>query len=612
MATRPIPGASCARLGRATACNVNFGTARTYVESAVGAYYDLGTQAPGHVQITTSYGNEQERIDYSRIMSREADLIFDTDTDWDKDVQLSQQEMVLYGFGPLMFENENAVFPISIEAGDLLVPNRTRSKVSRWELSVVLWDYYPPELYDFIQNEEAAKATGWNVAYTKSVIENAMGASQDQGKRRDWEWHQNQLKSNSYNYRNDEKVCKVAHMLWREFPKDGETKGRVTHAIVERTTTATPSTATGIAGEAAKKAATQYLFIKVGRYADFKEDLHPMYYDRGRGGYHHNVTGMGVKLYGPMEYENRLLCNQMDKAFAPKTIFKAGTAEAMTKFQLATYGDYCVVGPGIDAMQNPIQGFLQDGLAMYRTSADLMRSNLSASRQQVAPEKPGNPVTAFEKRAEISEQSSLSATTFNHHYKEMDCLYGEIVRRLCNLNSTDERAQRYQERCEEAGVPKECFGRIVSVKAVRVTGQGSPFMRQQSLMGLQGVVMGCPEDGQNNWRNDVIAAYSGQNAVSRYNPPPGSTKLATDQRERANTQIGLMKLGQQATITSSQNATTFAGAFLDACISALQSVQKGADPKEVVGFLELAAPAAQAHIKRMINDPMRKQIAEAY
>jgi hypothetical protein len=312
-----------------------------------------------------------------------------------------------------------------------------------------------------------------------------------------------------------------------------------------------------------------------------------------------------------MEYENRLLCNQMDKAFAPKTIFKAGTAEAMTKFQLATYGDYCVVGPGIDAMQNPIQGFLQDGLAMYRTSADLMRSNLSASRQQVAPEKPGNPVTAFEKRAEISEQSSLSATTFNHHYKEMDCLYGEIVRRLCNLNSTDERAQRYQERCEEAGVPKECFGRIVSVKAVRVTGQGSPFMRQQSLMGLQGVVMGCPEDGQNNWRNDVIAAYSGQNAVSRYNPPPGSTKLATDQRERANTQIGLMKLGQQATITSSQNATTFAGAFLDACISALQSVQKGADPKEVVGFLELAAPAAQAHIKRMINDPMRKQIAEA-
>ncbi len=320
---------------------------------------------------------------------------------------------------------------------------------------------------------------------------------------------------------------------------------------------------------------------------------------------------MGVKMYGPMEYENRLLSNQMDKAFAPKTIFKATNAEAMTKFQLATFSDYCIVGPGIEVNQNPIQGFLQDGLAMHRTSSDLIRSNLSSSRQQVAPEKPGNPVTKYEKMVEVSQESSLSATTFNRYYKQLDVLYSEIVRRLCNLNSTDDRAKEFQRRCDDLGVPKECFGRVTAVQAVRVIGAGSPFMRQQVVQGMASVIGRCSEDGQNNWLNDYIAAHAGQNAVDRYNPQPTSSKLATDQRERAMNQVTGMKVGLAPTITASQNATTFAGVFLQACVSAIQSVQQGADVSEVVQFLELAAPAAQAHIKRMSGDPLRQDVAKA-
>src|SRR5207244_2742566 len=119
----------------------------------------------------------------------------------------------------------------------------------------------------------------------------------------------------------------------------------------------------------------------VGRYRSFKECVHPMYFDRGQDGFHHGVTGLGVKQYGPMESENRMLCGLYDKANSPKIFFAPGTAEGKEKFQVARFGDWGLLPTGTTAIQNPIQGFLTDGLAMFHTSSELMRSNLSQYRQ---------------------------------------------------------------------------------------------------------------------------------------------------------------------------------------------------------------------------------------
>jgi hypothetical protein len=576
--------------------NVNFGTARSYLESGDGAFYDLFSQAPGFVEIDQTHGDEPKRGEWSREMSAQADKTFAMDHDFDNDMQLSQNQMVLNGTGPLYFENQDCVFPMSVESGDLLVPGRTRSKLSRWEANVIVWDYYPPELYEFIANESAASQVGWDVEFTRMVIEKAMDIRQPDGAKRNWEFYQNELKENSYAYVEDTKICKVAHVFWKEFKGPNDIEGRVTHAIVQREDT------TGMG--------CKYLYIKVGRYAAFEQSTHPMYFDRGRGGYHHTVTGLGVKMYGALEKENRLLCNLMDKAEAPKTLFVPKTAEAAQKFQVATFSDWGLLPPGTEVQQNPIQGFLNDGLAMFRTSSELMRSNLSQYRQPVEMEKPGNPETAFKEKMNASQQGALSNTSFSRYYRQLDALYSEIVRRLCNLNTTDQRAKDFQKRCIEAGVPKECFGRVLSVKAVRVIGEGSPFMRQQTVQTLTSVIGRCDEQGQDAWLNDYIASHAGQAAVKRYNPKPTAMKLANDQRERAMNQVAGMKVGLPPTISGSQNALTFAGVFLHASVEALKSVQKGADPKEVLSFLNLSGPATAAHIKRMENDPLRKDVVD--
>lgn len=584
----PYKNSALRAAGRAEACNVNWGTGRTYIESAVGGYYDLASEAPGIVAIRTSHGKDTDKDIWSRVMSAQADLLFhDPDTDWDYEMQNSQFEMTVHGRGPFLFEDEYKVFPRSIHDGDLKVPERTPATISRWEVGCVDADYYPGELYDFIRDEEAATQRGYNVEHVKKAIANAMDVQQPTSRAWDWEFYQDQLKQNSTSFVDESKIIPCSHGFWREFD------GTITHGIVVR--------------DGMANTRPEYLFFRQHRYDSFNQVIHPMYADRGNGGFHYTVTGLGVKQFGAMVYENRLLCNLMDKAFAPKIFFKFGSTESEQKFTLSTFGDWGRVPAGTDFIQNPIQGMLNDGLAMFRTSSELMRSNLAAYRQTVPMEKQGNPETAKGRMIDAAAQSSLSKTGVNRYYAQLDVLYAEMVRRMCNLNTTDPRAKMYQERCMGKGVPRECFGRIESVRAVRVVGEGSPFLRKQALADMEPFIGRMPEDGQQNWLDDFIASHAGMSAVPRYNPQAREHK-PDEQEKDAMLQIAAMKVGVPPVITSEQRPLLFAGLFLKSCVEAIGGVQKGAPPAEVLKYLDLAAPATLAHLKRIAKDPSRKDV----
>lgn len=586
-------------------CNANFNTASSYMENGAGAFYDLFSEAPGYVGIiTNATGTDEQREDWSREMSAEADLTFSEDKLLDYEMQRSQWEMVLHGCGPLFFEDAFKVFPCSIACGDVMVSERTKSDIEYFDSVVIDRDYYPPQIFEFIQNARAAAQTGWRVNYTRRCIANAMNITEQRGLAYDWEYYEQQLKANSLEYIDETKVVQVSFVLWKEFD------GTISQAIVERESTSAGAVGDNLAPENSE--AVQYLFFHRGRYQNFGQAMQAMYFDRGNGGFHHSVTGLGVKMYSAMENENRALCRLFDGIFAPKVLFKPTTTEATQKMQLAHLSDYGVMPAGWEAQQMPINGFINEGLAMYRASSDLMRSNLSNYRQQVEPQKPGNPETKFGRQLDASQAGSLSKTTFNRYYRQLDFLYAEIVRRLCNINSTDPRAKAYQKRCMDKGVPEECFGRIKSVQAVRVVGGGgSAFMRKSVIAELGPVEQRFPEDGQRAWLDDLVAATCGQNAVSRYNPKKRQSKLGDDQSALAMLQIAGMKVGTNPVVASSQNALKFAGMFLSACVQAVQSIKQGADPKQVIAFVDIAGPACMAHLKRIANDPLRHQAVEA-
>lgn len=575
---------------RSDACNVNWGIARAYMEAGAGALYDLTTEAPGIFAIRTSHGTPEQIEEWSNILSEEADQTAHDDPVWDYNMQQSQWNIILHGVGPYMFEDAFQPFPRAVQAGDLKVPEFTRSDTEYWDACSVSNWLYPPQLFDKIQDEKAATMVGWDVEYTRQVIAAAMDLRSADGKMYNWEFYQQQLKNNSYTFFDDTKVVYLSHVFWKEFDQ------KITHAIVLETT--------NYSGVPIK-----YLFIHEGRYANFRNCIHPMYFDRGNGGYHHSVTGLGVKMYSAMDFQNRLICNLSDKAFAPKILFKPTTADATQKFQMTNMGDFAVLNSNWDWQQTGVAGLMQEGLAMNQSITELMQSNLSSYRQQMPMEKGGNPITAKQVMYDASERATLTKTSFNRFYKQEDALCTEIVRRLCDLNTTSAQAKDYQHRCKKRGVPDECFGRIQKVQAVRVIGQGSAFMRKQAVDAIMPMIASLPEKGRDNLIADKIAAEAGTAAVRRYYPKPVS-KWGTEQEERAANQVAGMKVGVAPIIEQSQNPVTFASAFLRAASQAVESLQSGGSPVEILAFVDMAGPAIMAHLRRFANDPTREAIFE--
>lgn len=592
--------------GRADAANFNTGNARSYMESGSGSFYDLSTEAPSSVTFRTAFGTPEQKDTWSNIASKEADIVFQKDRVWDYQQQVSIWDMTLHGCGPMFFEDAYKIFPRAVLCGDLKVPEFTKSDTYYWEICMLQMPYYPAELYKYIMDEEAATKVGWDVEYTKQVIIHAIGIKQDRGVFYDWTFYQQMLKNNSFQYLDDDtKICQLAHVFWQEFPKEGEEEGRITHAIVERNSTI-GSAATLPNGEAV--GGVKYLFLHIGRYKNWDEAIYPMYFDHGNGGFHHSVTGLGVKMYSVMEYENRLTCNLCDKAFSPKILFKPTTTEASQKFELQRLGDFAVMPAGFDWQQTGVAGLMNDGIAMREVLTETMNNTLSSYKQGVTSQKSGNPVTKFEKQMEAALQSAISKTQFNRYYKQRDLLIAEIWRRLSNPNTTDKRAMDFQARCKEQGVPPEALLKVEYVGATRVVGQGSAFMRKQSIDALIPFAGSLPEDGRNKLIQDKIAAEAGQTAVARYYPQPLKQPMPTDQQAEALHWVGDMKLGMMPIVTSTQDPVTFAATYLKAATDALQSLQHGATPQDVLAFVNLAGPAIGSQLKRFGQDPTRAEI----
>jgi hypothetical protein len=209
----PYKASKLREAGRADACNTNWGRARSYMESGAGNFYDLFSEAPSYLTVITSYGTPEQREAWSNEISGAADTVLRESEVWDYEMQLSIDNMVLHGCGPMLFENCDNALPKAFLCGDLKVPEFSKSDTKYWDAGMVQATYYPPELYRFIRNEKYAEAVGWDVEHTKRVIAYAMGYRTEAGINYEWEFYQQELKNNSLNYYDDSKIIRLAHVF---------------------------------------------------------------------------------------------------------------------------------------------------------------------------------------------------------------------------------------------------------------------------------------------------------------------------------------------------------------------------------------------------------------
>ena len=589
----PYNPADLRKNSQAFRTNVNFRESEAFLQLAMSSFYDVFAEVPTYAVVKTNYGNDQDkREEWSKIITEEFDRLQKTDQDFDYLMQLSQREMVLIGTGPMVFDDPINWKCKAVTATDLLVPDGTKSNVSDWKVAIVRDKPGVDDLFRKIEDPDAAEKAGWNVDWVRRRIRAAMPEPYRSGVQYNWEFFQQQLRSNDITYSARCDVITIAHIFYKEFD------GSISHAIID------------------ERNASQFLYRRLNRFKTWEEVIHPMYYDRGDGT-HHGVKGLGIKMLATMELKNRLRCATVDGAFArTQILFKPLNANALTKTNVVQQGPYAILPFDYDVVQQNVAGVLDAPMAVNSDLENVMQGNLSQYRQTlVKPE--GNPRTATEIQATISQQSALGKTQLSRYYAQLDAFFAERFRRAANPNLTDKSpggkdAVEFQRRCKERGVPSMALYKLDLVQATRTVGQGSQFAKQQLLGGMLGLAPMLPEIGKMNLYQDYIAAQVGQQMVQRYLPDQQQSAKAQDQASYAMMEHNSMRLGNPVPVTDTQNQSIHIVVHLGAADAAAGSIEQGGNPQEVLLFLSAIDAHVKEHLQRLATDPTRKGEVEQF
>ena len=567
--------------GQAYRTNVNFREAEAFFSVSLPAFYDIFSETPQYATVKTNAGaNDSERSKYSRIITEEFDRLQKKDREFDYTMQLSQHEMVLYGVGPLTFESPTSWRARAIKAGDLLVPEGTRSNPNDWEVAVVRRMYQPHELYRYIQDPSAASKVGWDVkAARQSIIDSG---PEDYRKEANWEWHQQRIRNNDLHYSSKCGGINCAHVYVREYPEKGEHEGKISCFII-------------------KESGKEFLYKHIGKYNSWDDVLHPMYYDKGDG-QHHSVKGLGVKMYPVIELKNRQKCHMVDVAATASTMqLQARSPESAERANVIQMGGYTILPSGFDVVQRQFSGIADAPIAIDRELEGVMQSNLSQYRQRI--DKPhGNPKTATEVQAIVQQASILGKTQIARYYQQLDRFFAERFRRAAHPDTTDRDAIEFRRRVVDRGVPEGAVDNIDYVEASRNFGQGSAFLRLQTVSGLMQISSQLPESGRQALVRDYIAALAGQQQVGRYAVDPERDVYERDQAADANIENTVMQLGNPVIITDSHNHSIHAQAHIGKAMEVLQA----GDPSALV-MLPILVPHTEEHLAQLALDPARKE-----
>ncbi len=595
--------------------NINLMGGKALMDSSSVPYYAIFKGVEYYAETCTSYKpTDPEHDTWNQKIARRFHNMLERWKGFDWNIQHASYHMRKHGIGACFFERMGDWRFRSIASGCLLTPRSTPSCVDkRLKHPGIRVRYTVSELWDFIRDEEAATKKGWNVPAVKLAIKNAaqhlLGDQAFNWYTESWETFQRALKSNDLqtSYVSDDIPC--GHLLVQEF------SGKVSHVIV------TESELIPTNNNAEPPKDIQFLYRHVDCYKDFNEALVVFFQDIGEGTWH-TVRGLGDISHKHIELINRLMCRTFDGAFIEGSlVIKPGTTRNGDKLQLVQMGPVTMLPAGAEIQQTKVAGFIEAPLAVVRAVRNDLSSNVGMFQQRniSRDDGRGETVTAKEVEATVAKESTLTQGQMTLFYEYLDSLYEQVYVRAADPNTTDEEAKRFQDECEQDGVPKEALQKMEYVRANRSSGYGSPQMRQltDEQMLKSGAVSAMPPEGQQNFWRHFTGGIKGADKVDLFFPREHIPKQDDADAAMENAMVAM---GRMPVITSSQDDIIHMHSHLDDAANVLTPVKDAMeggqnDPEQLqqaYAYLQIMGPHCQAHLGPMKANPVRKGQAKYF
>lgn len=588
--------------GRGWMPNKNWGGARAKITDAMLPYYDL-VSSPETVAVVRVHtgGDPAQRSEWGSTISEGFHKLlmgeFNDPDDEDEfsflyEMELSQSQMVKFGIGPVFRRDKRDWRFHALKRRNIQVPKDSAARLAAMEIVFIRDQMRVHELFQYIENREAAARIGWNYKAVMEAIKSASSREQNADLALDYEFFQERFKNNAYDWSyTQSKIVAVAHAFVREFDR------RISHHIFT------------------EKGDEDYLFSEIGCYSNMQQPVWVGFADIGTGDFE-SVRGLGMDAasYGETQdrMNNMLILNALTGS---SVMLQAENAESVDKLPNIEVGPFRVLPPGVTFQQVNMGGAIQAALAVQNQFA-MQEAQITGSYRTQALTPMQQARTATEVEAEVGEKAKLSNSRVEHYLMQLDYNHAETYRRamICMVRDPGGKAAlKFRQWCEDRDVPPEAMKfENVTVKAARTIGNGSSADRAMRLRRIGTVVNEMPEPKRAQYVRDLIAQEGGSRELAdRYGPDQKPTG-ATFEAKMARVENIEIKNGADAEefFSLDDNHASHFPIHLEFAGRMIQGAQE--DPQMAAEVLDELGPHMAAHLEALARDPTRESMVNEF
>lgn len=609
--------------GRTWECNLNFGEGRSIMKRTAVPYYNLFARVPTYAECCTNYQyGHPDHEHWNKSISRRFHELLKRWPQFNWNVQQASFWMRLHGIGFLVPENDYSWRVRSVETGAVKVPRGSPSVLDKRIPYVAIHiPYRNVELWDLIKDEKAAEAAGANVEAIKLAIKYGMRGQSGTNAwwSAPWEKYQEMLKNHDYTSSfTDGDIVDCTLMLVQEPAKAGEYGGKISKFLFTSFKTVGPDDFKKMPRSGDEE--NDFLFAKPNCYDSYAEGLIPFFRDTGDGTWH-SVRGYAQESFAAVSISNRLKCQMVNRGFIDSSVVLQHPTERNRKRQeLAVWGAVVNLPANTELKPTTVQGGTDGVIAVDRVLSNHLQGNLGIGNPRGLSREDGRGEMPTKRQVDYqaAQEASIGEGEITIFYQQLDGLYNFIFTRAADPSTPDKEAQRFQQACRDDGVPAAALKDMDYIRANRQNGYGSPEMGIQKMEQMMNIVPMFPEDGKQNWLEDIVTNIAGPQFTDRYVP---RQHIPDEQDWQAGIENGVILDGTQPIVSAGQDdvihvQSHFAHAeqTLAPVAQSLQAEQP-VDPQELQDKANYATTMAQhveQHLGRMERDQTRKSDAKLY
>lgn len=571
--------------GQAWRSNVPTMTGKSILSNSAVTYYDLFNASDTFFQIDLDLKDSNKSVDISRSVTSAVDKILKKWPDFYNRMWSMINDYVRHGRGFLCWKDDSWKFN-HLKYNTVMVPDETEIDIESAYLIVVIQDVNPTWLWKRVMNKDVATKRGWNVSGVIDAIRNAIPADNQNS--------DDEVKVTQSLLDNDlwldtlAKKVRIAHIYVKEYD------GKWSYYIIEYENQ----------GNSTEEKNFEFLYKKIKQYDKLEYFFTPFFFEVMSGSWN-GASGLGKDIHPMIQNQDRLTNAIFDSVYLRTGInLQAQNASALRRLSTVQIGGALnIFPPGFDALNSSVLGDLNGALEVDRMLNITLERNTGIYRPNVQNER-GNPKTATETQIQFARSTTLTNSAVDRWYTQEDRLGAELWRRI----KMD--PELIRELIKETGATKTELSSPAIVTTSRAIGNGSQAARQQAVTALSPMVGSFPEEGRQNWLDDVIAVQANQSKVQRYNPRPPERDAPTQQQWEAMEENGTLASGAPVIRYPTQNDLIHAQTHLQFMSASAEALKNQANPEQVLQVLNNVGPHTQVHLDAMSQDSIRKQVVD--